>query len=403
MSELSAARIDNATVPGFDGPVSISIADGRIAAIAPYDAVAVGDDDAPVLDAGGLLVLPGLINAHAHVDKTLWGGPWVPIPRMSSVAERIAHERRFRDVYGLPNPDYISALLEQMIATGTTVLRTHTDVDPGVGLRGIATVAEAAERYAHAIDIEQVAFPQGGLITNPGTLELLRDAVAAGATVIGGLDPAGFDNAPNAHLDAIFDLAAETGAGIDIHLHDPGSLGAWEIQLVIDLTKHHGLGGKVTVSHAFGIDHAPTQRSLLEQMAAAGISLATAAGHNVPVPPLVDCAEIGVTLAGGTDGINDLWGPHGEGDMLRRAMIIAYRNTARTDPEIELAFDTVTAGAARMLGLESYGLVAGAPADLVAVDARCIAEAVTKVPERAFVMKRGRVVARDGAYLPLEA
>ena len=109
----------------------------------------------------------------------------------------VAHERRERDRFGLPKDEYISALVERMVVTGTTRIRTHTDVDPGVGLRGVTAVNEVARRYADAVTIEQVAFPQGGLISNPGTLELLEEAIAGGVAAIGGLDPAGFDNAPN--------------------------------------------------------------------------------------------------------------------------------------------------------------------------------------------------------------
>ncbi|WP_017590061.1 amidohydrolase [Nocardiopsis ganjiahuensis] len=396
-------RITNAVLPGEAGTATVTVEDGRITAIDPSAGVArppAGEDAGghETVDAGGGLLLPGLINAHAHIDKTLYGGPWVSAPQVETVAERVAHERRHRDTYGLPSQDYISALVEAMVAVGTTRVRTHTDVDPGVGLRGITAVAEVAQRYRGVIDIEQVAFPQGGLITNPGTLDLLRDAVAAGATVIGGLDPAGFDDAPNAHLEAVFDLAATTGTGIDIHLHDGGSLGAWEMGLIARMTQEYGLGGRVAVSHAFGIAHPPTQARLLERFAEAGVALVNAAVYDAPVPPLRACADLGVLLAGGTDGINDLWGPFGDGDMLRRAMLIAYRNSGRSDDELELAFDTVTTNAARVLGIDDHGLAVGGPADLVVVDARSVAEAVAKVPERRLVLKAGAVVARDGAF-----
>jgi cytosine deaminase len=103
-----------------------------------------------------------------------------------------------------------------------------------------------------------------------------------------------------------------------------------------------------------------------------------------------------VTLAAGSDGIRDLWGPYGNGDMIERAMHIAYRNGVRRDEDIELALDCATRGAARLLGLESYGLVPGAPADLVVVPSRTPAEAVVSRPTRSLVVKNGRVVARDG-------
>lgn len=393
-------RVTNAVLPGWTEPVTVVAEDGRITAIQEGDVAGAPGDR--VIDAEGRTVLPGLVNAHAHIDKTLYGGPWVSAPQVETVAERVAHERRHRDAHGLPSREYASALVEAMVAAGTTHLRTHTDVDPGVGLRGIEAVAEVARRYRGVIDIEQVAFPQGGLVTNPGTLSLLRDAVGAGASVIGGLDPAGFDDAPNAHLEAVFDLAASTGTGIDIHLHDGGSLGAWEMGLIARMTREYDLGGRVAVSHAFGIAHPPTRVRLLEQFAEAGVALVNAAVYDAPVPPLRACAEHGVLLAGGTDGINDLWGPFGDGDMLRRAMLIAYRNSSRCDDELLLALDTVTTNAARVLGVDDHGLRVGGPADLVVVGARSAAEAVAKVPARDLVLRAGTVVARDGVFVGAE-
>lgn len=393
-------RIINATVAGISSPVTLDIhEDGRYTAIGEDMTTAEPSETREhddVIDAERRLVLPGLINAHAHIDKTLHGGPWVPSGSEESVAERIAHERRYRDVYGLPSKQYIAALVETMIAAGTAHIRSHTDVDPGVGIRGIEAVSDVAAHYRHAVDIEQVAFPQGGLLTNPGTLDLLRDAVAAGAQVVGGLDPAGFDRSPNAHLKAIFDLAASTGTKLDIHLHDDGTLGAWEMNLIADMTEDYDLGGKVAISHAFGIAHPPTQTALLERFAVAGVALINAAVYNTPVPPLAASAAAGVLVAGGTDGINDLWGPFGDGDMLRRAMLLAYRNGSRTDDELELAFDAVSVNAAQVLGIDGYGLGTGKSADFTIVDARSVAEAVATVPERWMVVKSGKIVARRG-------
>jgi cytosine/creatinine deaminase len=383
--------IDNirlATDP--EKPVAIVCADGRIAAI---DAPGTHPD---AIDGAGALALPGLVDAHAHVDKTLFGGPWVPNPGAESVAERIAHERRQRDAHGLPNEDHIAALVERMIAQGTTHVRTHTDVDPGVGLRGVEAVARVAERYRHAVTIEQVAFPQGGLLSNPGTLELLEESVELGVTTIGGLDPALIDHAPAEHLDAVFDLAARTGSRIDIHLHEDGTLGAWEFGEIIARTRSHGLADRVAISHAFAIAHAPHR--LAEGLAEAGVALVTAAVYDVPVPPLDVLAAAGVPLAAGSDGIRDLWGPYGNGDMLQRAMHVGYRNSVRTDEGLRLALRAATDGAAEVLGLPDYGLSVGCAADLVLVDARHAAEAVVAVPPRRLVVKAGRVVAADGVY-----
>ncbi|MDQ4215849.1 amidohydrolase [Microbacterium capsulatum] len=379
-----------------DRRVSVVCDGGRIVAIEAAGTVPDGGADTEHLDGRGALALPGLVDAHAHVDKTLYSGPWVPTPSLGTVSERIARERRERERFGLPREEYISALVERMVANGTTRIRTHTDVDPGVGLRGIETVARVAERYRDVVTIEQVAFPQGGLISNPGTLELLEQAVALGVPTIGGIDPAVVDRAPTVQLDALFDLAARTGCGIDIHLHEDGSLGAWEFEEIATRTIAYGMAGRVVISHAFGIAHPPTQERLIARLAEAGVALATAAVYDVPVPPLLALDAAGVPLACGSDGIRDLWGPFGDGDMLRRAMLVAYRNSVRTDEGLELALRAATTGGAGVLGVQDHGLDVGCVADLVLVDARNAAEAVASVPPRRVVVSRGRVVAMDG-------
>ncbi len=379
---------------GFDGPADILVRDGEIARIAPD--LAVGDTE--VLDLSGRLVLPGLIDAHCHLDKTLFGGPWVPHSAGDALEDRIGNDLRRRGELGIPDVDRITALLESMAAAGTSHVRSHTDIDPGAGLRGVEAVRAAVARLDGRIGVEQVAFPQHGLLINPGTAELLEEALASGVETVGGIDPAGIDGDPVRHLDLLFDLAARHGAGIDLHLHDPGTLGVWELELIAERTRDSGLGGRVTVSHAYGFCQADaaTQGRVIERLTEAGVTLVTAAVYSFPVPPIKRLRAAGANVACGHDGICDLWGPYGSGDMLERAMHLAYRSTFRRDEDIELALDAATYGGARALGLEPYGLAAGAPADLVVVAARTAAEAVVTHPARELVLKRGRVVARDG-------
>jgi cytosine/adenosine deaminase-related metal-dependent hydrolase len=379
---------------GHDGLADVAVRDGVIERIEPGIAV----EQAEVLDVSGRLVLPGLIDAHCHLDKTLYGGPWVPHSAGDALADRIANDRRRRGELGIPSVDRIAALLERMIAAGTSHVRSHTDVDPGVGLRGVDAVRAAALRLGGRIEVEQVAFPQHGLLINPGTAELLEEALRSGVETIGGIDPAGMDRDPVRHLDVVFDLAARYGARIDLHLHDGGSLGVWELELIADRTRDAGLAGRVTVSHAYGFCQADpgSQAGLIDRLAEAGVTLLTAAVYSFPVPPIKRLRAAGVNVACGHDGICDLWGPYGSGDMLERAMHVAYRSTFRRDQDIELALDAATYGGARALGLEPYGLGPGAAADLVVVAARTAAEAVVTHPVRELVVKDGRVVVRDG-------
>ncbi|SEC90313.1 cytosine deaminase [Amycolatopsis tolypomycina] len=380
---------------GTAGPADLLLSDGVIAAVGP----GIEARDAEVVELGGRLVLPGLVEAHCHLDKTLYGGPWRPHSAGPALADRIADERLRRAELGLPDPARVSALLETMAAAGTTHVRTHTDVYSGTGLTGVEVVRDTAARLAGRITVEQVAFPQSGILTNPGTAALLEEAIKLGVHAVGGIDPAGMDRDPVRHLDVVFGLAERHGVRIDLHLHDPGSLGVFELELIIERTRAAGLAGRVTVSHAYALGQADaaTQDRLAAGLAEAGVTITTAAVFDFPVPPVKKLRAAGVNVACGHDDIRDLWSPYGSGDLLDRAMHLAYRSTFRRDEDIELALEAVTYGGARAFGLDGYGLAAGAPADLVVVDAETPAHAVVTRPPRDLVVKAGHIVARSGA------
>lgn len=390
-SENHGLHLRNVRLPREVELTDIHIADGCIRSIGRQSATGRREEE---IDARGALLLPGLIDSHCHVDKTMWDGPWIAHTAGPDVADRIANERERRFDVGYPSGNRIRALLEQMSSCGTTHIRTHTDVDPDVGLRGMEEVQAAAAAMGGRIDVQQVAFPQQGVMTRPGTASLLRDAVEMGATAVGGVDPAGFDGDPTGQLNAVFDIACDLDSEIDIHLHDPGELGMWQIKTIIDRTQRTGMEGRVTISHAFCLGTTPAAEAagVLEGLAEARISLTTAAVFSKPVLPVRALSEAGVNLGCGNDGIRDLWSPYGNGDMLERAMFVAYRSDLRRDEDIELALDAATYNGARILGLESYGLDVGCTADLVMVPVRNPTEAVVGHPPRAMVVKSGQVI-----------
>ncbi|GAA4703886.1 cytosine deaminase [Promicromonospora umidemergens] len=399
----------------------LHVADGQITAIVPHDPAgpAAGNATGPaarnasaaggtsdcaadgVVDGGGLLALPGLVNAHAHVDKSWWGKPWVSYGGGGGVQGRIAHERAHRAELGIPGVDVTLAVLRESVRTGTTAVRTHVDVDLGVGLRGIEVVREAVAALGGAVHAEIVAFPQDGVLRRPGVLDLLDAAAAAGAEHVGGLDPATIDRDPVGQLDGLFAIAERRGVGIDVHLHDGGDLGAFQIELIIDRTLRADLQGKVNVAHGFAVGQlaAARQAELLAAMGEAGITMTTVAPIGAAPLPLLALRDAGVAVGLGTDGIRDLWSPYGTGDLLALTTQLARLSGFRYDEDLVTAARITSADAGRFVGRAVHDLVVGAPADVVLVDAENVPDAVVRAPRRALVVAGGRVVAREGEVL----
>ncbi|NUQ90727.1 MAG: amidohydrolase family protein [Glycomyces artemisiae] len=380
---------------GRDGRTDVLVEDGRIAALGD----SLEAEGAQVEDLDGAVVVPGLVDSHAHVDKTLWGGPWVPRTAGPGLAAAIAYGRDRRAEFGVPNPDFITALLTNMVASGTTHARSHVDIDPGIGIGAVDAVLEGVLRLEGRIDVELVAFPQTGILVSPGTAELLEEALKAGVKSIGGIDPAGFDLDAETHLDLVFALAAQYGAEIDIHLHDGGDLGIREFDLIIERTRALGYAGKVVISHAFALCDADdaTRERLIADLAELRIGLTSVAPKKIL--PLRELDAAGVTMGIGNDGVRDLWSPYGTGDMLQRTQWFARNAGFSRDADIELALEAATFGGARLLKIDGYGLAVGDTADLVAVPGRTPSEAVLEHRPRTLVVKNGRVVARNGSLV----
>lgn len=400
---LAELLIRSARLP--DGArADLLVRDGRIAAVGP---ALVTHPDTERVDASGCLVLPGYVDAHAHVDKTLWGLPWRPHEAGPTLVDRIENERRVMNQLRLSAEVQSARLLRHLVARGTTHVRTHVDVGLDMGLDYLHGVQAMHEAHRDYIDLEIVAFPQTGVMSRPGTLDLLDQAVLAGARVIGGLDPIGVDGDPEGQLNAIFAIAERRGCGIDIHLHDRGETGARTVEMIAERTRSLGLRGRVAISHAFCLGGLEPAR--LDQVIALLVEndiaiMSHGPGGGTPFPPVRLLAQRGVRLFTGSDGVRDCWSPLNTGDMLERAYLVAYVNGFRDDAGLELALRMATYGGAQVMGAAGYGLDVGCAADLVLVPASTPAEAVATHPRPRLVLKRGRIVARDGQALlpPLE-
>ena len=383
--------------PMGGAPADILIRAGRIAEIGP----ALSAPGIAIEDGAGAIAIPGLVEAHTHLDKTVMGMGWYENAVGADLRAMIDNERAARTTLGLdPHRQSMRHALA-LIGAGTTHIRSHVDIDTDHGLAMLRGVLATREALAGQVDIEIVAFPQSGLLSRPGTLELLDAAMRDGADLVGGLDPCGIDRDPKGHLDAIFALADRHGRGIDIHLHEAGDLGAFSLDLILERTRALGMRGKVAVSHAFclGMPDWPRTDAMLAALADQDVAILTTGAPSREVPQVKRLVAAGVRMGAGCDGVRDTWNPWNRPDMLDRARIVALRNNLRADADVELALAVCSSGGAAVMGVQGYGLTPGCTADLTLLVGRTLAEAVADGAPRPLTLKSGRVTARNGQSL----
>lgn len=343
-----------------------------------------------------------LVDSHLHPDKSSFGGPWLSRSAAATLRDYIDNDVRTQARYTRSVEERALAVFSAEAACGARAVRAHVDVGPAQGLSNVHGVRAAAERLHGLLDVQIVAFPQQGLLTAPGTVELLDAALADGADLVGGIDPAGLEHDVDGHLDAVFGLAAKHGVDVDIHLHDGGEPGLEQTRRIAERTEAEGLRGRVTISHAFAVAAATGDAlsAIADRVAEAGVWLVTCALGADPVLPVRLLRERGVNVAVGSDGVRDAWTPFGTANMLDRAHLLAYRMDAATDADLELAYDLCSRAGAELLRLKPVAFDDSGSPDRVEFAGECLAQIVVDRPKPVRVVRDGRVIARDGVLAP---
>jgi cytosine deaminase len=392
-------RLRGATLAG-GREATIDIAAGQVAALRPPGEIL--PPAAQDIDLAGALVLPGLSDGHVHLDKCLLGLPWRPHRATGTVRAKIEDEKAFRRESRIPLAEQgAEALLTRMLRGGTTSLRTHVDIDDVTGLDHLAQILTLRERWSDRMQIQIVAFPQSGILNCLPVAGYLDEAMRMGADCIGGLDPIGIDGDGEAPLALVFALAERHGRGIDIHLHDGGEAGLSEIESIVARTKAAGLGGRVTISHAFALADADDRRlgRLAGALVEAGVTILSSVPGGPRCPPLPRLRELGVQVCFGTDNVRDCWNPSTVTGLIDRAALAAYRFDLRRDEDLAGLLDPITTVPAHALGLGPGAIAPGARADLAVFAAGGVPEVIAERQAPILVVAQGRI-AVDRRGLP---
>jgi cytosine deaminase len=355
------------------------------------------------VEGGGRVLTPGLVDAHIHLDKALLSVRAPSIEGTVTEALQVTAEAK-RSFTG----DDISArarrVLDAAIRAGTTAMRSHVEIDPIVGLKGLDALLALKREYAPAIDLQLCAFAQEGILRSPGTEALLARALEGGADLIGGCPYN--DTDAHAQIDIVFRLARDFDVDVDFHIDffdEPEHL---DVLYVAEQTVRFGWQGRVIAGHVSELAALEPER--LDAVAA----ILKEAGIGVIILPATDLylmgrkdvrnarrglapakrlLAAGVTVAAATNNILNAFTPMGTGDLALMGYLLTAAAHMGTESDVANVLAMLTEHPARMLRLPDYGLRVGARADLVLWETERPAEVVTTMAPRRLVVKAGRL------------
>ncbi len=396
----------HACLPDGRRNIDIGIRDGRFAAIRP----ALDATGAEEIDVAGRLVSPPFVDAHFHMDATLSLG----LPRLNASGTLLEGIALWGELKPRLTMDALvaraMAYCDMAVAQGLLAIRSHVDVCDD-RLLAVDALLEVKRRVAPYLHLELVAFPQDGLLRSANAKANLVRALDRGVDVIGGIPHFERTTADGAaSIRWLCELAAERGLRVDMHCDESDDPMSRHIETLAAETLRTGLQGRVAGSHLTSMHSMDNYyvSKLLPLIAEAGvhaianplINITLQGRHDTypkrrgmtRVPELLDA---GVNVAFGHDCAMDPWYGMGSGDMLEVAHMGLHVAQMTSTAGVARCFDAVTAGGARVLGLDEYGLVEGRRADLVLLQAGDVHEAIRLRAGRLLVMREGRVLARS--------
>ena len=404
MARLLISDVSLADGSGAD----VLVEDDRVLEVLPTGWEAGSGD--LVVDGGGGLLLPAYVDTHIHLDKVLIRDQLVEHDGTLRGAIEAIHAAK-RDYDPEDVRRRARAVIESSVLTGTTRLRSHVDVDTIGGLVPLEGVLAAARDCADIAEVQVIAFPQEGILRDPGAAELMVEAMTAGATVVGGMPhwERGEED-QREHVRFCFDLAQRHDADIDMHVDETDDGSVRTLAMVVDETERRGWQGRVTVGHVCALAAADDEyaETVITGCARAGITVVSNPVTNLVLQGRGDRGLVrrgttrvhellaaGVPVAFGQDCVQDGFYPFGRGDLLEVALVSAHVAHLATVEEQHVALAAVTtvpAGAWR-LG-PAYGVTPGALADLQLYAASTWPEVLRLQDPPRQVWFRGREVAR---------
>lgn len=392
--------IKNALTRASQGElVQIALKDGKIAKIAAN----IEDSAAQVIDAAGNLVTESFINGHLHLCKVYtlemmddeamgaytdgsMGGAMTSIELAAKVKEKYDESWIIENVRKAAN---------LALKYGNTHIRAFADTDTKARLEGVKALLKARDEFKGKVEIQVVAFPQDGVVRDPGAEEYVEEALKLGADVVGGIPWIEYTDADaQEHIDRMFALARKYDKPISMLIDDAGDPTLKSLEMLAVTTLKNGWEGRVTAQHsrAMALYPEPYYRKIEYLLKKAKIGVVSDPQTGPLYARVRDLYKAGVRIALGQDDISDAYYPFGRNNMLEIAFLAAHLMWMNSRPEMEILYNLITTNAAECLGIQGHKLVEGGNADLVVLNAQSIWEAIRNHEAPLYVIKDGRDV-----------
>jgi cytosine deaminase len=362
------------------------------------------------IDAHRGLLLPAFIDTHIHLDKVLTREALADHDgTLSGAVQRAREAKRGYRVEDVRRR--AKEVIQASVLTGTTRLRSHVDVDTVGGLTPLQGVLAAARDCAYIAEVTTVAFPQEGVLRDPGTAELLADAMSAGADVVGGMPHwERTEEEQREHVRICFDIAQRFDADVDMHVDETDDGAVRTLSMVADETLRRGWQGRVTAGHVVSLSAADDDYAddVIRRVADAAITVVANPMTNLVLQGRADrglvrrgttrigeLLDAGVNVAFGQDCVSDAFTPFGRGDMLEVALFTAHAAHLTRSHELDVVLAGVTSAPAQAWRLgNGYGVARRARADLQLFAAPTWSEVLRRQDPPTHVWHSGRLVAR---------
>jgi cytosine deaminase len=400
--------VRNAALPDGRQGMDIACRDGRIVAVERGLAAQAARE----VDAGGRLVSPPFVDPHFHLDATLSLGR--PRDNVSgTLLEGIALWGELRAIQTVEEIEARALRYCRLAAAqGIGAVRSHVDVCDD-RLATVEALLAVREKVRPLLDLQLVAFPQDGLYRHAKAEANLLRALDMGVDVVGGIPHFERTMADGAaSVRRLCEIAAERGLPVDMHCDETDDPMSRHVETLAFEVQRLGLGGRATGSHLTSMHSMDNYyvSKLIPLMAEAGLMAVANPAINILIQGRHDTypkrrgltrvpelRAAGLCVAFGSDCMMDPWYPLGQACMLDIAFMGLHVAQMQSPAGIRACFDAVTVDAARVMGLDGYGLAPGSRADMVLLDARDPVEAVRTRAVRLAVIRGGAVLAESPA------